>query len=351
MFSYELFANVEDENTKEQMLAIESAEISLDRALATYDVIMESQDLALREAELKCFAEDGDANTLMDYYEDATEKTGEKKKGVLATIWDKIIGFINKILGRTDKKSESDKYAADPEVKTKLQKFGDAVGAVLQFLAHPIKSLFTKGVELWKKIVSGLELITLGVAVFAGGKWVVKKIKGKGGKGNGGNESTSSAVEMTGTEINTVVNKTRGLLSKLSNAIKGGKDSMNDAVGDENEGIISKIVSAITKAGKDIITVLLGAPKWAAGKVKDGIQTTADKGKELTDKFTNKASKTLKNAAGDAGANEGDNKDQADMSSADDAIFGKDFAELLASEPYTESADDDELGDMLKGLI
>ena len=39
------------------------------------------------------------------------------------------------------------------------------------------------------------------------------------------------------------------------------------------------------------------------------------------------------------------------MSSADDAIFGKDFAELLASEPYTESVDDDELGDMLKGLI
>ena len=238
MFSYELFANVDDENTKEQMLAIESAEISLDRALATYDVIMESQDLALREAELKYFAEDGDANTLMDYYEDAAEKTGEKKKGVLATIWDKILGFINKILGRTDKKSESDKYAADPEVKTKLQKFGDAVGAVLQFLAHPIKSLFTKGVELWKKIVSGLELITLGVAVFAGGKWVVKKIKGKGGKDNGGNESTSPAVEMTGTEINTEVNKARGLLSKLSNAIKGGKDSMKDAIGDENEGII-----------------------------------------------------------------------------------------------------------------
>ena len=318
MFSYELFANVEDENTKEQMLAIESAEISLDRALATYDVIMESQDLALREAELKCFAEDGDANTLMDYYEDATEKTGEKKKGVLSTIWDKILGFINKILGRTDKKSESDKYAADPEVKTKLQKFGDAVGAVLQFLAHPIKSLFTKGVELWKKIVSGLELITLGVAVFAGGKWVVKKIKGKSGKDNGDNESTSPAVEMTGTEINTEVKKARGLLSKLSNAIKGGKDSMKDAVGDENEGIISKIVSAITKAGNEIISALLGAPKWVAGKVKE-----------------------VTNGDGDKNTNE----------SADDAIFGKDFAELLASEPYTESVDDDELGDMLNGLI
>ena len=344
MFSYELFANVEDDNTKEQMLAIESAEISLDRALATYDVIMESQDLALREAELKCFAEDGDANTLMDYYEDATEKTGEKKKGVLATIWDKIIGFINKILGRTDKKNDSDKYAADPEVKTKLQKFGDAVGAVLQFLAHPIKSLFTKGVELWKKIVSGLELITLGVAVFAGGKWVVKKIKGKGGKDNGGNESTSSAVEMTGTEINTEVKKTRGLLSKLSNAIKGGKDSMNDAVGDENEGIISKIVSAITKAGNEIISALLGAPKWVAGKVKDGIDTTASTVKDKVTNVANKLTGKMKEVAdgdGDENTNE----------SADDAIFGKDFAELLASEPYTESADDDELGDMLKGLI
>jgi len=344
MFSYELFANVEDENTKEQMLAIESAEISLDRALAAYDVIMESQDLALREAELKYFAEDGDANTLMDYYEDATEKTGEKKKGVLGTIWDKILGFINKILGRTDKKSESDKYAADPEVKTKLQKFGDAVGAVLQFLAHPIKSLFTKGVELWKKIVSGLELITLGVAVFAGGKWVVKKIKGKGGEDSSGNESTSPAVEMTGTEINTEVKKTRGLLSKLSNAINSGKDSMTDAVGNENEGIISKIVSAITKAGKDIISALLGAPKWAAGKVKDGIDTAASTVKDKVTNAANKLTGKMKKVAdgdGDKNTNE----------SADDAIFGKDFAELLASEPYTESADDDELGDMLKGLI
>ena len=39
------------------------------------------------------------------------------------------------------------------------------------------------------------------------------------------------------------------------------------------------------------------------------------------------------------------------MMTPDNQIFGKDFAELLASEPYTESADDDELGDMLKGLI
>ena len=344
MFSYELFANVEDENTKEQMLAIESAEISLDRALAAYDVIMESQDLALREAELKYFAEDGDANTLMDYYEDATEKTGEKKKGVLGTIWDKILGFINKILGRTDKKSESDKYAADPEVKTKLQKFGDAVGAVLQFLAHPIKSLFTKGVELWKKIVSGLELITLGVAVFAGGKWVVKKIKGKGEKDNGGNETTLQAVVMTGTEINTEVKKTRGLLSKLSNAINSGKDSMTDAVGDENEGIISKIVSAITKAGKDIISALLGAPKWAAGKVKDGIDTADSAVKDKVTNAANKLTGKMKEVTdgdGDKNTNE----------SADDAIFGKDFAELLASEPYTESVDDDELGNMLNSLI
>ena len=344
MFSYELFANVEDENTKEQMLAIESAEISLDRALATYDVIMESQDLALREAELKCFAEDGDANTLMDYYEDATEKTGEKKKGVLGTIWDKILGFINKILGRTDKKNDSDKYATDPEVKTKLQKFGDAVGAVLQFLAHPIKTLFTNGVELWKKIVSGLELITLGVAVFARGMWVIKKVKGIGEKDNGGNETTLQAVVMTGTEINTEVKKTRGLLSKLSNAINSGKDSMTDAVGNENEGIISKIVSAITKAGKDIISALLGAPKWAAGKVKDGIDTAASTVKDKVTNAANKLTGKMKEVTdgdGDKNTNE----------SVDDAIFGKDFAELLASEPYTESADDDELGDMLKGLI
>ena len=65
MFSYELYDDVTAEERKE-IVALESAEIALDRAIMAYDVIMESQELQLREAELKCFEEAGDVNTLMD---------------------------------------------------------------------------------------------------------------------------------------------------------------------------------------------------------------------------------------------------------------------------------------------
>ena len=82
MFSYELYDDVTAEERAE-IVALESAEIALDRAVMAYDVIMESRDLQLREAELKCFAESGDVNKLIDFYEAAEENTEEKKKGLL----------------------------------------------------------------------------------------------------------------------------------------------------------------------------------------------------------------------------------------------------------------------------
>ena len=65
MFSYDLYDDVSAEERKE-VVALESAEIALDRAILAYDVIMESRELQLREAELKCFEESGDVNVLMD---------------------------------------------------------------------------------------------------------------------------------------------------------------------------------------------------------------------------------------------------------------------------------------------
>lgn len=353
MFSYELYADVVDEDVKNQIVAIESAEIQLDRALAAYDAIMESQELALREADLRYFGESGDANALMDYYEDAAEKTDEKKKGILHTIWDRIIGFINKILGRTDKKDENENYAGDPETKTALQKVQEAAQAVLQFLTHPLKSLFTKGVSLWKKLVSALELITLGVAVYKGGKWIINKTKKKAPSGDGGSaesagETTTTAIQISGKELNTEIGRCNGLLGKIVNAVKGNKDNYQKEVGSENEGIVSKIVSAIVEAIKKILAALKGAPKWIAGKVNETIDKHAGKLKKAVNDAAENAEKNLDNAGTELANATG--KDQADMSSADDAIFGKDFADLLASEPYTESVDDD-FGDMLEGLI
>lgn len=347
MLNYELYDSISEDDRK-YAVALESAEISLDRSLLALDAIMESEELKIREAELKCFEESGDVLSLMDYYEDAKEGTAEKKKGIIATIWDKIINFINKILGRDDKKDEKSQYAVDAETKTKIQKIGDAVKAVTEFLTNPIKSLFTKGVDLWKKLLGAVELITLGTVVIVGGKAIVKKVVN-------GKETEAKAETMTGAEINEQV----GILGKFINMIKkpteSNKENMGKDIGESNEGIVSKIVSSIIKHIKDTKDKLLAAPKVVGQTIKDAAKSAADKVKSKADKVADKVKKTADQVASDVGdavdnATSDSDSDGVKQESADD-LMSKDFAELLASEPFTESADAEDVADMLKDLI
>ena len=344
MLNYELYDSISEDDRK-YVVALESAEISLDRSLLALDAIMESEELKIREAELKCFEESGDVLSLMDYYEDAKEGTAEKKKGIIATIWDKIINFINKILGRDDKKDEKSQYAVDAETKTKIQKLGDAVKAVTEFLTNPIKSLFTKGVDLWKKLLGAVELITLGTVVIVGGKAIVKKVVN-------GKETEAKAETMTGAEINEQV----GLLGKfMKKPAESNKENMGKDIGESNEGIVSKIISSIIKHIKNTKDKLLAAPKVAGQKIKDGAKSAADKVKSKVDQVANKVKNTADQVASDVSdavddATSDSDSDGVKQESADD-FMTKDFAELLASEPFTESADAEDVADMLKDLI
>ena len=347
MLNYELYDSISEDDRK-YAVALESAEISLDRSLLALDAIMESEELKIREAELKCFEESGDVLSLMDYYEDAKEGTAEKKKGVIATIWDKIISFINKILGRDDKKDEKSQYAVDAETKTKIQKLGDAVKAVTEFLTNPIKSLFTKGVDLWKKLLGAVELITLGTVVIVGGKAIAKKVVN-------GKETETAAETMSGAEVNEKIGFLRKLMNMVKKPTESNKDKIGKDIGESNEGIVSKIVSSIIKHIKDTIGKLLAAPKVAGQKIKDGGKAAADKVKSKADQVANKVKNTADQVASDVSdavddATSDSGSDGVKQESADD-FMTKDFAELLASEPFTESADAEDVADMLKDLI
>lgn len=344
MFSYELYDDVTAEERKE-IVALESAEIALDRAIMAYDVIMESQELQLREAELKCFEEAGDVNTLMDYYEAAEENTDEKKKGIIRTIWDKIVAFINKILGRTAKKNDDEDYYVDSKLKKKVEAFKNAANSVIQFITNPIKSIFTKGVSLWKKLIGILEAITIGTVAIVGGKAVITGIakavsKGKENNGNSGEAGTVEKV--SGKELNGFTKAVSDVINKVKNLLNSGKgDAINKAVGDDNEGIVGKIVSSITKAGNDIIGAIKSAPSAVANAAKGAVDTVADKAKNLVDKSKNKAEDKMNEAEGDSEQTE----------SADDFVMTKDFADILAAEPYEEAADTSEVEELLSGLI
>ena len=276
----------------------------------------------------------------MDYYEDAKEGTAEKKKGVIATIWDKIISFINKILGRDDKKDEKSQYGVDPETKTKIQKLGDAVKAVTEFLTNPIKSIFTKGVELWKKLLGAIELITIGTVVIVGGKAIVKKVVN-------GKETETSAETMSGAEVNEKIGFLRKLMNMVKKPTESNKDNIGKDIGESNEGIVSKIVSGIIKNIKDLIEKLRNAPKVAGEKVKAAVDKVTDKLSKKTNDAVDKAEEKGKEIAGSLAKN----VDLDSFTDSADDLMTKDFAELLASEPFTESADAEDVADMLKDLI
>lgn len=336
MLNYELYDNVSDTN-RQYIVAVESAEIALDRSLLALDVIMESQELQIREAELKCFEESGDALNLMDYYEDAKENTEEKKKGILATIWDKIVEFFRKITGKSEKLDENSQYATDSAIKQKVKKIGEGVNAVLAFITHPIRTVFTKGIETWKKIVSAIELITVGVATFAMGKWVIKKITKKSAD-DAGTETTTAAETMNGAEANKIISTLKGWAEKLHGGLDKNKDSVEKEAGEENKGFFAKLLQKIGDAIKSVISTILRSPKTdgAAPENAAPAEKDAKAGKKLG-KFGKK--------------NEKDSQVDVKEESAEDPLMTKDYADLLASEAYTESADEDDMQEMLKDLI
>lgn len=91
---YDEYTSAED---KSFMIEMEAADIKLDRLFNTLDAIMESHELNLREAELRCFEESGDMEDLETYYEEEAEKTTEQQKGIFAKIGAAIKAFFTKI--------------------------------------------------------------------------------------------------------------------------------------------------------------------------------------------------------------------------------------------------------------
>lgn len=118
-------------------LTCESAILRADRGVATYRAICEKAELDLREAELACIQESGDMDTLEDLYMEAEEKTGEKKTGVLSSIWKSIQGFFQKIIDFFTGKKKN----IDPDSKGQIKQGTDNF---FKRGVNAIRNFFTK---------------------------------------------------------------------------------------------------------------------------------------------------------------------------------------------------------------
>jgi hypothetical protein len=357
----ELYAIYESAEERKNMIALESAEIALDRALLAYDAVRGARELNIREAELRCVMESGDACTLMDFYEEAKQQTEEKEKGLLATIWDKIIQLIQRIkkaLG-IGKKKDDEEYAVSSNTPKAIQ--------AIKNLGNSIKQFLSKG---WSAIggviktgLAALAAIVLGVVIWKKGKPFIEKKLAKNGdnQASGGSEN---AIMQKGSQINAELKTAEDVLDdveKVANAKKNGKDDSNG----ESGGIFKQIISKI----KEFIDHLKAAktPAEAAETVTDAVEKGTDKVNKVSDQVNavtgngekqkgmigsaiDKA-KDAANGVKNLVNKKNNGGDQAQEESAEDFGMTKDFAELLASDAYTEAADEEELAGMLAALI
>ena len=166
----DFFSSLSDarDDEVEGLVALESAEIAAEKACLAYNYAKDLQELKNAEAELKWYAESGDTEALIGYYEAAkTTETQEKTEGLLAKAWAAIKNLFEKIKNAIFKnKVEPPK---DTKAKIKVpkpfalicKKLKSAWGAVKSAVISGKKKLSENG--NWKKL-----LLVLGVVGLAG---------------------------------------------------------------------------------------------------------------------------------------------------------------------------------------
>lgn len=142
--------------TLEEACMLESADISVSKALLALETQNKLDNLMYRTAEVKCMEESGNASSILDYYTEAEDKnnTEEKKKGLIASVWDAIRNMIDKIKSVFSKEQKIDPNAKVAVEKEDITKF------------EAIKKFMAKGLTIAGIIAGGAALI----AIIKGGK-------------------------------------------------------------------------------------------------------------------------------------------------------------------------------------
>ena len=164
---FDSLSNARDDEI-EGLVALESAEIAAEKACLSYGFARDLQDLKNAEAELKWYAESGEAEDLIGYYEAAkTAETEEKTESLLAKAWAAIKNLFEKIKNAIFKKNVEP--PKDPKAKIKVPKPFALICKKLKSAWNAVKSAVISGKKKlsengnWKKL-----LIILGVVGLAG---------------------------------------------------------------------------------------------------------------------------------------------------------------------------------------
>ena len=300
---YEEYASQEE---REDAVMLEQAEIQMDRAILALETCDAMEALAMREAECRLVMESGDACDLMEYYEEATEETKDKKEGLLTKIWKNILDFLKKIketlFGKSEKAEDNKEYEVEKSWLDKHVKIKAAAEAVGKFFANPAIKALT--------VAIGAIVSVIGI------KAIGKKIK------------------LKGRDVNKIVAEEKQATDKVESGIKSFLTKKIGIAQDQVKGFASK-VSELTKHMRTSTANFMGLyTKDQLDKAeKKGEVKGWKRGKERfgKDKYLTSAEK------------------RAEQKKASDAMAEIDAEERLDELVQTSSADVEDYGDDIYG--
>lgn len=268
-----IYEEYESPEEREATLALESAEIAMDRALLAADTACKMKEIKMREAELKFVQESGDDgcdfDRLCDYYEEAAEQNQDNSQGIIAKAWAAIKAFFTNIKNKLFGKAEDN---IDPNKKYKVKKsdledankLAQAWDKLKGALGHPFKLAVT---------VVGV------VATIIGGVVILKKVKD--------GKEDNSTVEKKGIELKGLFDRFKKIHADMINSTKtAAANDDNSETGGKIKGFFKSIGTGISNLWTSLLAAmgLKSAPESDTGdknEVKPGDQTpTKDAAKE-----------------------------------------------------------------------
>ena len=250
-----LYADYTDES-RSAMCFMESACLAADRACYLVEACDAMRDFDIREAEIKCVEESGDALELMDFYEAAAEKTEDKKKGILVRAWEAIVNALKSIKTALfgDKGPQPPE---DPNAPCEIDKGEYEKISRLSSIWTKFKGFFVNpesGKVRTAPILVAIAAITA-VVIGKKGKITVKagtlfkhektqaemtNAMEKGAKGMLNKVMSSGKTEGNDSEKTSIFNQLKGLIKESTTSIKNAYNSVKKGAKDN-----------FTKAGRD----------------------------------------------------------------------------------------------------
>ena len=291
-----IYEEYETRKDRENDVMLENASIAMHRAILAANMCLEMEKLNFREADTKVVMEGGDMDTLLEYYEEATEKTEETKKGLFATVWAKITAMFRKIgdvlTGKKDIDPNKEYDVPEEDYKE--------MGLIDKIIAN-LKKFVSSG--------PGKILAIVGVSGALMLLWRQTR-KGKKEEGKEGEKKSGKMVKVLGSKLIGWNKKLKEGTDTAADATESCEiKKMNDEEKKETQGCLSKLADWFKSKAKALMS-------WVGNKAK---KKAAEDGSDSNDSNTN-------DTGGDGNQqNDGNNDDVEGESVAGDMFDDDDF--------------------------